>query len=406
MNLQPYRRHNPANCKSEDTIKCDDAKHPCPIWVSGTGPDGKFIRQSLRKVTGSITRDWKAATEAIREWEANGKAPKPTAGRATIKELRDGFMGKVEDEKLSNDTLRKYRTLFDQMEAFCTSKGVRFADRLDYQILMGFRSSWNDGPLSTCKKLERLRGVMKYAMKRKWVSENAAADIKPPKVEWTDQDGKKIKGSKPALPFTDDEMTAILDGASELIKEGKNAGGRLYPRLREFILVMRYSGLRISDTAMLKINSLKDGKITLHQAKTGVPVTVKMPPPVVEELNLMEPKSPKHFFWSGTSTAGSAVSVWEDKLLKLFRRVGIVNGHSHRFRDTFAVKLLLAGVKIEDVSRLLGHTSIRITEKHYNPWVKDRQDSLDAEVERANGWHDLPKQPATVVSIKRKQVRA
>ncbi|MGB9245187.1 MAG: tyrosine-type recombinase/integrase [Candidatus Acidiferrales bacterium] len=403
MNLQPYRRHNPANCKSQDTIKCNDTKHPCPIWVSGTGPDGKFIRQSLRKVTGSITRDWKAATEAIREWEANGKTPKPAAGRATIKDLRDGFMGKVEGESLSNETLRKYRTMFDQLEAFCTNKGVKFADELDYQMLLDFRSSWSDGPLSTCKKLERLRGVMKYALRRKWVTENVAADIKPPKVEWTDQDGKKIKGSKPALPFSDDEMTAILADASELNKE---TGKRLYPRLREFILVMRYSGLRISDTAMLKIISLKDGKITLHQAKTGVAVAILMPPPVVEELNLMDPKSKKYFFWSGTSTPRTVVSVWERKLLELFKRADIVKGHSHRFRDTFAVKLFLAGVQLETVSRLLGHTSIRITEKHYNPWIKDRQDSLDAEVKRANGWHDLQKEPATILSIKRKQVRA
>ena len=40
----------------------------------------------------------------------------------------------------------------------------------------------------------------------------------------------------------------------------------------------------------------------------------------------------------------------------------------HRLRDAFAVELLLAGVPIERVSVLLGHTSVRITERHYNPW--------------------------------------
>jgi hypothetical protein len=55
---------------------------------------------------------------------------------------------------------------------------------------------------------------------------------------------------------------------------------------------------------------------------------------------------------------------------------------SHRFRDTFAVELLLAGVPIERVSILMGHQSVRVTERHYNPWVRSRQEQLEAEVAR------------------------
>lgn len=50
---------------------------------------------------------------------------------------------------------------------------------------------------------------------------------------------------------------------------------------------------------------------------------------------------------------------------------------SHRLRDTFAVDLLEKGVPMEEVSKLLGHTSIRTTEKHYAKWSKGRQDRLD-----------------------------
>jgi integrase len=70
----------------------------------------------------------------------------------------------------------------------------------------------------------------------------------------------------------------------------------------------------------------------------------------------------------------------------VFTDAKIVNGHTHRFRDTFAVALLENGNSIETVSRLLGHTSIKITERHYNPWVKSRQVALDAAVQGANGW--------------------
>jgi integrase len=41
-------------------------------------------------------------------------------------------------------------------------------------------------------------------------------------------------------------------------------------------------------------------------------------------------------------------------------------------RDTYAVELLLVGVPLEDVSRLLTHSSIKTTEQYYAHWVPDR----------------------------------
>jgi integrase len=58
------------------------------------------------------------------------------------------------------------------------------------------------------------------------------------------------------------------------------------------------------------------------------------------------------------------------------------------FRDTFAVEMLLAGVPIDQVSILLGHASVRVTEKHYSPWVRARQDQLEKSVQSA--WQLLP----------------
>ena len=72
-----------------------------------------------------------------------------------------------------------------------------------------------------------------------------------------------------------------------------------------------------------------------------------------------------------------------DGLRKLFQLAKVVRGHAHRFRDTFAVELLRAGVPIERVSILLGHQSTRVTEKQYNPWVRSRQEQLEADLERA-----------------------
>ena len=54
-----------------------------------------------------------------------------------------------------------------------------------------------------------------------------------------------------------------------------------------------------------------------------------------------------------------------------------------RLRDTFAVELLLAGVPLERVSILLGHQSIKITEKHYAPWTRSRQEQIESDLTAA-----------------------
>jgi integrase/recombinase XerD len=40
------------------------------------------------------------------------------------------------------------------------------------------------------------------------------------------------------------------------------------------------------------------------------------------------------------------------------------------------IELLQAGVPMDRVSVILGHSSIKVTEKHYSPWVRARQESL------------------------------
>jgi len=37
---------------------------------------------------------------------------------------------------------------------------------------------------------------------------------------------------------------------------------------------------------------------------------------------------------------------------------------------------------MDRVSALLGHSSIKVTEKHYSPWVRARQEQLKADVRR------------------------
>src|SRR5205814_8097662 len=157
-------------------------------------------------------------------------------------------------------------------------------------------------------------------------------------------------------------------------------------RLRALVFRLRYSGLRIRDAVTLSRNRIQDHKLFLYTAKTGTAVYCPLPPFVVKALDAIPAST--YFFWTGLAKPKSAVGDWQRSLKRLLILAGVPDGHAHRFRDTFSVELLLAGVPIERVSILLGHQSVRITEKHYAPWVRARQEQLEADVRRTWQTHE------------------
>ena len=148
------------------------------------------------------------------------------------------------------------------------------------------------------------------------------------------------------------------------------------------MLLLRQSGLRIGDAVMLERSRIAADKLFLFTTKTGTPVYVPLPDFVLTALDAVPKISQKHFFWTGESKIDSAAGDWQRTLKGVFEQAGIPNGHAHRFRDKFAVGLLQAGVPMERVSVLLGHSSIKVTEKHYSPWVRTRQEHLETDVRR------------------------
>jgi integrase/recombinase XerD len=159
-------------------------------------------------------------------------------------------------------------------------------------------------------------------------------------------------------------------------------------RLRAFVLLSRYSGLRIGDAVRCTIDQLQGSKLYVSTQKTGQPVCCPLPDHVVSILKRVRRLSDDHFFWTGKSKLHTAVGTWQRSLRNLFRLAGIENGHAHRFRDTFAVELLLTGTSIKEVAVLLGQSNIKVTQKHYNRWVLKRQKLLESNVRQS--WRDDP----------------
>ena len=327
---------------------------------------GIEIRKSLEM------RDWERAQQTIREWEAKGLPQPAEASELTVDLACTRFVADAKSRGLRPATLKKYDVLFRQLRAFAARHGLLFLKQLDLELLRIFRQDWKDSGISAVKKLERLRAFLSFAHESGWITCNPGRKLKNPKVS-----------HQPTLPFSQDEVISILAACDRYPDNYGNLGGVTAARLRAFVLLLRYSGMRIGDAASCALDRLKGDRLFLYTQKTGVPVNTRLPDVAVQALKVVDPVSPQYFFWSGNGTLDTLTGNWRRSLRKVFSLAQIIGGHPHRFRDTFAVELLMAGIPLERVSILLGHSSLRITEKHYSPWIHARQEQLEADLERS-----------------------
>ena len=153
---------------------------------------------------------------------------------------------------------------------------------------------------------------------------------------------------------------------------------------------MRYSGLRISDATMLRLDRLDKNRLSLRTQKAHKDISILLPAAVVDALRAFEPTSKEYFFWNGATSLKAVTNLYRDHYFApVFRAAKLAgNPHPHQFRHTFAIKLLSNGTSVENVAALLGNTP-KIVWKHYAAWVKERQEALDQAVLNANGVHHL-----------------
>src|SRR5262249_19229013 len=160
---------------------------------------------------------------------------------------------------------------------------------------------------------------------------NAARAVKAPKLS-----------AAQALPFDEEEEARIL-AAIDAYPKKNSFGYNNRKRLRALVLLMRHAGLRIGDAVQFDHSKLDDSRLFLRTHKTGTTVYVPLPDFVVRELRDL-PESP---FWTGNGHLKSAVSHWQRVLPRIFKMAGVEGGYAHRFRHTFAVRLLEHGCPIE-----------------------------------------------------------
>ena len=385
--LTLYRRHLKRCSKTDDRYwkRCS-----CPMWVEGT-VNGTYIRRSLQ------TASWERAQNLAHEIESADDpkaAPAKKEEPVTIKQAVDEYLADARARNLAESTLSKLETIFrKQFLAWTKSEGYTLLRELDLRAVQSFRATWRDGGLAKKKKQERLTGFFWFCSRAGWITQSPTLNLKRITVQ-----------QMPTDYFPREEYNEIIDGTYRLddgLERGYDVEKR-GQRIRALVQLLRWSGLRIRDAVTLERERLQSNDdLLLYQAKTGVPVYVPLPHKVAEDLRNVPPgpkPNPRYFFWSGNGDPKSAVADWQRAFRRLFEVAGLEKPDGgrkrcfpHMFRDTFAVEMLLAGVPIDQVSILLGHKSVKITEKHYAPFVKARQEQLAASVRQA--WQEMEPKP-------------
>jgi integrase len=206
--------------------------------------------------------------------EIEGDSPSVSVSDACVK-----FLADCESRKLSAGIIKKDQYVTKELDDAFGSIPVRDVSVDDLRTL---RNSWTYSPLTALKRLEYVRTFFSFCVASGWISKNPAKGIKSPVVR-----------PNPTAPFEGDEWERILWAVDSYLEVHPESDERSQRQLRAFILVLRYSGLRISDSCSLKRGRIdKDGRLSIHAIKNQKAVWLPLPKEVVEAIDLCDEGNP------------------------------------------------------------------------------------------------------------------
>ena len=161
--------------------------------------------------------------------------------------------------------------------------------------------------------------------------------------------------------LTEDQMQKIL--------ELTPVPGSQVAMARDLFIFQMYTGLGYADTQIFDLSQYRevDGRWRFvgKRVKTGMPYVSMLLPPVVEVLKRNGWRVPR---------------MNNQRYNQMLKAIGMVIGierlHSHMGRHTFATWMLSNGSKIENVSKMLGHTDIKMTQRYAEVLAKDVYDDF------------------------------
>ena len=371
-----FKRHQ--NCQSAELMSRVPAANrkfwfecDCPFWIVGRTPSG----DSVPRQTTGFSDPVKA--EAFRAAVLAEHSPLQPGDGVTVKDCVAKYL-LSRNQDLDERTLYQHKLALERLQTFLEAQGVVYIRQLTVDHLETFKTAGlptNMASTSRATTDAKIRCFLRAAFRRGWIKEALVLKVTTVRAVYEQKE-----------PYTDTEVDAILAEALRL--DGGTHGYAKKPKTFRLLLeLMLSTGLRVGDAVSFDPSCLSQGEslwiYTFHPQKTKKtekPKTLEayITPDLKKRIDECDWLSKKGPFWYGIGVDPTplAAAVYE-RMQAIGVKAEVSDCRPHRLRDTFAVRALLSGMLLEDVSRLLGHSSVKVTETYYAKWVNSRKRRLE-----------------------------
>jgi site-specific recombinase XerD len=199
---------------------------------------------------------------------------------------------------------------------------------------------------------------------------------------------KAVKETSLAPKWLDKKQRAALLRAVD--KEVEDATRR-YPRLRLMYLrdaaivkLILYAGLRVGEIVHLRLSDLtlddRKGNIIVREGKgtkrREIPLNSKARKALIEYLRL-RPDSDTNDLFLGQRNEGVQSKTIQRAVQRFAKKAELKNVTPHTLRHSFAKALIDAGVSLEKVAIMLGHSNLNTTRIYTTPGEEDLEIAVE-----------------------------
>ena len=289
----------------------------------------------------------------------------------TLFEERYMAAKKMEGIKFKKSTLDKFKDVLELVRAYI-KESYHAADipmnKVNFKFISGLEdyllSVRKQKPVTINKNMQRVKQVTTYAMRCNYIKMDPFIDHSPLKVE------------KELIFLTPEELHKL---------ENYQFAQERLAKVRDLYLFSVYTGLAYHEAFALQKKHIimafdKKLWIEMKREKTGKAISVPLLPQAIQII--------KKYDNGGDREAHVLPAISNQKINSYLKEIVEIVGINkklthHTARKTFATTILLYNdVPMEVVSKLLGHSSMAVTQKHYAKVVNKKVSACISNLER------------------------
>ena len=291
-------------------------------------------------------------------------------------QFADEFIFNCESRNLADGTIKRYKKMLKLFKDFLDSKKIDEIEKIKALHIRNFliaqkQKGRKESYINTHLKV--IRAFFVFLNEEEYLEGNPTE-----KVKFFKENKVLIK------TFTDEEVLKMIEVADEVkyrkIKKPRSFSKYKSVRNKLVIMILADTAMRVNELCNIKDSDINGDRILIRKGKNNKERMVYLSTPILSQLMKYKRVKEKHFKNIVTedylliNKIGDKMTV--DAVQILIRKIGKEANidkrcSPHTFRHYSAQTLLKNGVDTYSVSRILGHTSTRITEVYLRSMMTD-----------------------------------